>query len=137
MNAHTWEDLVLGLEAELEVTVTEPMMSRFFETTGDSSPLHVDERYAKERGFGGRVVYGLLTASFYSTLAGVYLPGRHCLLHGLKIDFNGPVYVGDSLRVHGRVAYRNEAFRQIELACEITNQRHEVVSRALLRAGVA
>jgi acyl dehydratase len=137
MNAYAWDDLELGLEAELEVTVTEAMMSRFLETTGDHSPLHVDDGYAKGRGFDGRVVYGLLTASFYSTLAGVYLPGKYCLLHGLKIDFNAPVYVGDRLRVHGKVAHKSEAFKQLELACEITNQRREVVSRARVRAGVA
>jgi acyl dehydratase len=137
VNSYEWDELALGLEAEFEVTVTASMMTRFLETTGDENPLHVDDGYARQRGFPRRVVYGLLTASFYSTLAGVYLPGRRCLLHGLKVEFASPVYVGDRLRVHGKIGHRNQAFRQIELVCEITNQRSEVVSRARVRAGIA
>jgi acyl dehydratase len=113
------------------------MMDRFRATTGDDNPLHVDRAYASEQGFKDRVVYGLLTASFYSTLAGVHLPGRRCLLHGLKIDFNAPVYVGDRLLVRGAIAHLSEPFRRIDLACEITNQDEQIVSRARLRAGLA
>ncbi len=137
MKDYAWDDLALGLSAEFDVVVTEEMMASFLAMTGDRNPLHVDAAYAAERGYRSRVVYGLLTASFYSTLAGVHLPGKRCLLHGLKIDFNAPVYVGDRLRVHGTVAHRSEPFRRIEVACEITNQHDETVSRGRLRAGLA
>lgn len=136
MNEHRWEDLVLGLSAELEVTVSSEMMERFRATTGDTNPLHTDAGYAVAHGFGDRVVYGLLTASFYSTLAGVLLPGRRCLLHGVSVSFHEPVYVGDRLRVRGEVAYRNEAFRQAELACTTTNQHGVKVAAGKLKVGV-
>ena len=54
------------------------MMDQFLAITGDCSPIHVDADYAKDRGYPGCVVYGMLGASFFSTLAGVYLPGEHC-----------------------------------------------------------
>lgn len=136
MNSYTWNELQVGLAAQFEVVVDATMMDGFLAITGDRNPLHLDADYAAERGFRGRVVYGLLTASFYSTLAGVHLPGKRCLLHGLKADFNAPVHVGDRLRVGGRIAHRNEAYRQLELACDVTNQRDEVVSKARLRVGV-
>jgi 3-hydroxybutyryl-CoA dehydratase len=82
------------------------------------------------------VVYGLLTASFFSTLAGVHLPGATCLLHGVSATFHHPVYVGDRLTVTGAVAYRNEAFHQAELTCHITNQKGVKVSTARLKVGV-
>lgn len=136
MNEHRWEDLVLGLSAELEVTVSDDMMARFLATTGDTNPLHTDARYAAGQGFAGRVVYGLLTASFLSTLAGVLLPGRRCLLHGVNVSFHAPVYVGDRLRVRGEVVYRNEVFRQAELACRVTNQHGAEVAAGKLKVGV-
>jgi 3-hydroxybutyryl-CoA dehydratase len=136
VNAYSWEELKEGLSAEYEVIVTSEMMARFYATTGDENPLHLDAAFAAERGFKDRVVYGLLTASFYSTLAGVHLPGRSCLLHGIKVDFNAPVYVGDRLRVRGTVAYRNELYKQLEIACEITNQEAAVVSKGRLRVGL-
>ncbi|MEA2753069.1 MAG: 3-hydroxybutyryl-CoA dehydratase [Myxococcales bacterium] len=136
MNSYSWDQLHVGLDAGFDVTVDDAMMERFLATTGDANPLHLDADYATGRGFRSRVVYGLLTASFYSTLAGVHLPGQRCLLHGVKADFNAPVYVGDRLRVRGTIAHLSEAYRQIDLACEITNQRAEVVSKARLRCGL-
>jgi 3-hydroxybutyryl-CoA dehydratase len=137
VTSYSWDELRVGLAAAFDVTVDGAMMDRFFATTGDANPLHLDADYATGRGFQSRVVYGLLTASFYSTLAGVHLPGERCLLHGVKADFNAPVYVGDRLRVRGAIAHLSEAYRQIEMACDITNQHAEVVSKARLRCGLA
>lgn len=136
MNEHRWEDLVIGLSAELQVRVDDEMMRRFFAITGDSNPLHQDPEHARAHGFDDRVVYGLLTASFYSTLAGVLLPGRRCLLHGVNVSFHKPVYVGDELHVRGEVVYRNEVFRQAELACTTTNQHGVKVAGGKLKVGV-
>jgi acyl dehydratase len=136
MNTYTWEELQVGTAASFEVTVSAEMLQHFGATTGDRNPLHTDADYAAAHGFRDRVVYGMLTASFYSTLAGVYLPGERCLLHGLRVDFNAPVYVGDRLRVSGVIAYRNEAFRQAEVACTIANQDGEVVSKGKLKVGL-
>jgi 3-hydroxybutyryl-CoA dehydratase len=135
MNTYTWEELEPGLAAAFEVDVTDRMMSHFLATSGDENPLHMQDTYAADRGFRSRVVYGMLTASFYSTLAGVYLPGQHCLLHGLSVDFNAPVYVGDRLRVRGQLAYKNEAFKRIEVDAVIENQAGVVVSKGRLRLG--
>ena len=75
MNHYTMADMTPGLTEEFTVTVTAEMMDAFCTLTGDVSPIHMDEDYAKGRGYPGRVVYGMLGASFFSTLAGVYLPG--------------------------------------------------------------
>ena len=75
------------------------MLEKFRDITSDVNPLHNDEAYAKERGYGGRVVFGMLCAGFYSTLAGVYLPGEHCLLHEVETKFKKPVFIGDTLTV--------------------------------------
>lgn len=136
MNSYDWESLQVGLAAGFEVTVTPEMMRRFAESTGDHNPLHVDPDCARSEGFEGPVVYGLLTASFFSTLAGVHLPGARCLLHGVNASFHHPVYVGDRLTVHGEVAYRNEVYRQAELSCRVTNQHGAKVASGKLKVGI-
>ena len=83
-----------------------------------------------------RVVYGLLTSSFYSTLVGVHLPGKHCILQGIDIQFSKPVYIGDTLKISGKVSYINEAYKQIEIRAFITNQNNEKVSKATIKTGV-
>ena len=97
MNHYTLTEMTPGLTESFTVTVTEEMMRQFCALSGDVSPIHKDEDYAKARGYAGRVVYGMLGASFFSTLAGVYLPGEHCLLHGVECKFAKPIYIGDTL----------------------------------------
>ena len=99
MNHYTLAEMTPGLSESFTVTITEEMMARFEAITGDVSPIHMDAEYAQKRGYPGRVVYGMLGASFFSTLAGVYLPGEHCLLHGVECKFAKPIFIGDTLTI--------------------------------------
>ena len=112
-------------------------MEDFYRLTGDDSPIHRSEEYAAGRGYPGRVVYGMLGASFFSTLAGVYLPGEHCLLHGVEAKFARPVFIGDTLTVKGTVTEVNDTFKEITVKAEIFNQEGKKVTRGLYRAGLA
>ena len=137
MNQYTLADMTPGMTESFTVTVTEEMMAAFEAITGDCSPIHVDADYAKGRGYPGRVVYGMLGASFFSTLAGVYLPGEHCLLHGVECKFAKPIFIGDTLTVTGTVTNVSEAVAEAEIKAVITNQDGKRVTRGVIRAGLA
>lgn len=136
MNEYKFSDIEIGLEESFEVKIDASKMDKFLDISNDINPLHVDSNYAKKKGFPGRVVYGLLTSSFYSTLVGVHLPGKHCILQGIDIQFSKPVYIGDALKISGKVSYINEAYKQIEIKAFITNQNNEKVSKATIKTGV-
>lgn len=136
MNVYKFSDIKKGLEESFSVTIDSSMLDKFLDISNDINPLHVDGEYAKEKGFDDRVVYGLLTSSFYSTLVGVYLPGKYCILHGIDIQFSKPVYIGDALTITGKVSYINEAYKQIEIKANITNQNRCEVSKATIKAGI-
>ncbi len=133
----TLPELSVGMEQHFTMHITEQMMAQFFAMTGDCSPIHIDENYATARGFGGRVVYGMLSASMISTLAGVYLPGEHCLLHQVNSKFVNPVFVGDVLTVSGRIVEISETFSTITVKFTITNQDGKKVTRGNYVAGLA
>lgn len=137
MNRYTLASLRVGQTEGFEVALTEQKMRLFCEATGDVSPIHMDDAAARARGHSGRVVYGMLCASFFSTLAGVYLPGERCLLHSVEAKFIRPVYVGDVLYVSGTVQEINETFSTITVKAVITNQHGEKVTRGVIKAGVA
>lgn len=137
MNHYTLSELAVGQTESFTVTVTQEMMEDFYRLTGDDSPIHRSEEYAAGRGYPGRVVYGMLGASFFSTLAGVYLPGEHCLLHGVEAKFARPVFIGDTLTVKGTVTEVNDTFKEITVKAEIFNQEGKKVTRGLYRAGLA
>jgi len=136
MNEYKFSDIEIGLEESFKVKIDASKMDKFLDISNDINPLHVDSNYAKKKGFPGRVVYGLLTSSFYSTLVGVYLPGKHCILQGIDIQFSKPVYIGDALKISGKVSYINEAYKQIEIRAFITNQNNEKVSKATIKTGI-
>jgi 3-hydroxybutyryl-CoA dehydratase len=112
------------------------MLDMFREITGDENPMHTDDTYAKKQGYESRIAYGMLTASFYSTLVGVYLPGKYCIFQECKISFNKPVYVNDILHISGEITEIHEVLKRITIKAAIKNQRNEKVSKATLIVGI-
>ena len=136
MNNYKFSDMYIGLEQSFNKKITSDMMNKFLEISDDNNPLHIDIEYARKRGFPDRVVYGLLSSSFYSTFAGVYLPGKYCILQGIDIHFLKPIFINDDLTIAGKVNYINEAYKQIEIKAFMLNQKKIKVSRATIKVGV-
>ena len=136
MNSYKFVDINVGLEESFSVRVNSEKLDKFIKITGDINPLHTDAEYSKSKGFSDRVVYGMLTSSFFSTLVGVYLPGKYCILQGVDIQFSIPVYIDDILTITGKVSYINEAYKQLEIKAVIINQDNKKVSKATIKVGV-
>ncbi|MDO5573278.1 MAG: MaoC family dehydratase [bacterium] len=136
MNRYTYQEIEVGQKEHFTVTVTEEDQAAFCRITGDINPLHQDPAYAQEKGHKGCVVYGMLTASYYSTLAGVYLPGERSLVHSVKSKFLKPVYIGDTLFIEGTVTEKNDTFQMITVKAVIQNQDGVKVSKAELQIGL-
>ncbi|MEG3030547.1 MAG: MaoC family dehydratase [Oscillospiraceae bacterium] len=136
MNSYTLKDLSVGMEERFCVTITQVMMDKFIDITGDVSPIHTSEEYAKSKGFKGRVCHGMLFGSMFSTLAGVYLPGEHCLLHSVETKFLSPVFSEDELEISGKISEINDTFKTITIKGTIVNQEGKKVCKAVIQAGV-
>lgn len=136
MNRYNYEELAVGQTAEFSRKISVEMMDAFCEISGDVNPLHNDENFAKGKGYPDRVVYGMLTSSMYSCLAGVYIPGENCLLQSVHADFLAPVFIGDTLTCTGKIVEKNDSVRQLVIKAVIRNQDDKKVSRAKIEAGV-
>ncbi len=136
MNYYKFEDLDVGMTFEFKEVITEEKMALFLKLSGDNNILHCDEEYAKKSNMKGRVVYGMLASSFYSTLVGVYLPGKNCLLQEIKITFNNPLYIGEQITVSGTITEKDKIFKRIEVKASIKTEDGKVVSKAKIKVGV-
>jgi 3-hydroxybutyryl-CoA dehydratase len=137
LNHYIYDEIALGHTESFSVTITEQMMASFFEVTGDLNPLHTNRDYANSTGrFADKVVYGMLTASFLSTLAGTYLPGKYCLIHKTEAEFPSPVYVGDVITFFGEVIRKDDNFKTVELKVTAKNNDNIKVLRGKMRIGV-
>lgn len=135
MNSYKFEDIKVGLTESFQVTITNSEMEKFLAISNDVNPLHNDSNYAKEKGYPDRVVFGMLTASYLSTLAGVYLPGQYSLIYRVSTDFVKPVFIGDKLTITGEVKDVNELFKVFNMKVTIKNQNDELVLRGKMEVG--
>jgi 3-hydroxybutyryl-CoA dehydratase len=136
MNTFTFDELKLGQSISFKATVTKEDFESFKAHSHDVNPLHNDEDYAKSQGFPSRVAYGMLSASYFSTLAGVYLPGQYALIHTVNLKFLKPVYEGDVLSISGEIVDLNETFHFIEVKAVIHNQHNTAICKAQMQIGV-
>ena len=137
MNTYRMEDIEVGHKESFVTTVSETKLGEYRDITGDLNPLHNDESFAREKGFDGRVVYGLLNASYFSTLVGMYLPGERCLIQEVKYKFMKPAYIGDELVVSGEVAEKDERTNQLFLKVRIERKDDEAtIIRGTMTVGV-
>lgn len=136
MNKYGIEDLYEGMTESFDVTITEGMMKNFLEITGDVNPLHNDDEFAKAKGFENRVVYGMLTSSMLSTLAGVYLPGERSLIREVDVKLKKPVFVGDTLTVSGTVEDIRAQLGIFDMKVTIVNDKGDKVLRGKMQMGI-
>lgn len=136
MNRYGFEDLSIGMKESFSREVTADMVENFCRMTGDVNPLHTDEEFAQGKGFKDRVVYGLLTTSFLSTLAGVYLPGERSLIREVDVKMKKPVFIGDVLTVTGEVESIRDELGFFVMKVSIVNQNGDKVMRGTMQMGI-
>jgi 3-hydroxybutyryl-CoA dehydratase len=97
MIGKTIEELQVGDNAQFSKTVTETDVYLYAGITGDFNPAHVNEAYARKTYFGTRIVHGMLTAGFISTVLGTQLPGPGAIYLRQELTFLGAVKIGDTI----------------------------------------
>jgi acyl dehydratase len=129
---YKFDQIDLGLKKEFTVKITESMIADFAKISGDYNPLHMDEKYAKSTTFKNRICHGMLLATFFSRLIGMYLPGKHALYFSQSLNFQNPCFVNDIITIKGEVIDKSVATRLITIKTSIYNQE-----RTCLLDGVA
>ena len=130
-----YDDVAVGDEGTTpEVTVTKEMILAYADVSGDHTPVHVDEEYARNSHFGGIVAHGLLGLALADGLKcqGTlrFPPGASL---GWNWDFARPIHVGDRLHCKYRVGsmrlVKKPGWGIVVLPSELTNQNGEVVQK--------
>jgi 3-hydroxybutyryl-CoA dehydratase len=98
-----FEDLKVGQTALYARTLTETDIVLFAGISGDNNPVHINEEFASETMFSGRIAHGMLTAAFISTVLGMKLPGPGAIYVSQTLRFKAPVRAGDTVNVRATV----------------------------------
>lgn len=124
---YTFEEIAVGQTFEFGQLVDAQMVDSFAELSGDRNPLHVDEQYAAATDFGHRIVHGMLLASLFSKLLGMYCPGKRCLYLSQDLKFKHPVAIGTTVVVKGEVVQKIDAMQVLDIKTTIEDESGTVV----------
>ena len=127
MTELAYEDIKVGDEASLTMTITEVHIVKYAGLTGDVNPVHVDAEHAAQSMFGERIAHGMLMAGLISAVLGTQLPGTNSIYLGQDLKFTAPVKIGDTVKVVVTVTEKRDDKRIIKLRTTVSNQRGELV----------
>src|SRR5262245_22870151 len=118
ISRYYFEDLILGMEAHYVRRVAESDLDTFAALTGDCNPIHLDEDFAAQSIFKGRIAHGMLTATYISAILGTMLPGPGAIYISQSLNFRGPVRIGDEVTATARVVELYPEKRRALLSCD-------------------
>jgi len=134
-----WEEWEIGAEFETPArTVSEADIVLYAGLSGDYNPLHINEEYAKQTQFGGRIAHGPLV---YGIAAGLlfqlhlYDDTLIAFLGFDNLKFTRPVKPGDTIRARIKVLEKRETSNPdrgvMKRELKVLNQRGELVQEAV------
>lgn len=124
LNDLSLEDIYIGQKVKFKVVISKSMIEKFAILSGDYNPLHMDESYSKDAGFEKRICHGMLLASLFSRLIGMYLPGKNALYLSQSLKFVSPCFVDDEITIEGKVLKKSSSTRMITLETRITKEHN-------------
>ncbi len=133
-DGYNWyEDLAVGDRFTTGgIMVTESHVAGFAGLTGDFFDLHVDEQFAQELGFKGRIAHGILGLALTDGLKNRAAPRMRALASlGWNWKFSRPIFIDDRIQAEIEIAAKRETKRTdrgiVTLAFKVKNQNGEVV----------
>jgi len=118
------DNLHIGQKIEFTEVISESMVEKFAKLSGDYNPHHMDESYAKKTRFKKRVCHGMLLASLFSRLTGMYLPGKGSLYFSQSLNFISPTFIDDKVTVEGEIVKISRSTGIITLKTRIIKENN-------------
>jgi len=129
------EDLEIGLSRSLDKQITDEDIRMFAEVSTDHNPVHVDDHYARDTIFAGRIAHGMLTAGLISAVIGEQLPGHGTVYLEQSLRFLAPVRPNDIVHAEVKVIDIDFSRRRVRLDCHCSvNDKKVLVGEATVLA---
>lgn len=119
------EDMAIGMTRSLSKVITDRDIELFAEVSTDRNPVHLDDDYARDTIFAGRIAHGMLTAGLISAVIGEQLPGHGTVYLGQSLKFLAPVRPGDLVTAEVEVTDIDYAKRRVtlETRCLVSDKK--------------
>ncbi|MGB3245086.1 MAG: MaoC family dehydratase [Sulfitobacter sp.] len=121
------EDIEIGMFRYLRKEVTDEDIEMFATVSTDRNPVHLDDDYAQDTIFQGRIAHGMLTAGLISAVIGEQLPGHGTVYLGQSLKFLAPVRPGDVVYAEVKVTEIDPGRRIVKMDCHCSVEGKKVL----------
>ena len=129
------EDIEMGMTRYIRKIITDKDIEQFAEISTDHNPVHLDDEYARDTIFEGRIAHGMLTAGLVSAVIGEQLPGHGTIYMSQNLKFLAPVRPGDLVHAEVKVVDMLIDKRRVKLDCRCeVNGKNVLVGEATVLA---
>ena len=129
------EDIEMGMTRYIRKVITDRDIEQFAEISTDHNPVHLDDEYARDTIFEGRIAHGMLTAGLVSAVIGEQLPGHGAIYMSQNLKFLAPVRPGDLVHAEVKVVDMVIDKRRVKLDCRCeVNGKNVLVGEAIVLA---
>tara|TARA_Y100001936_G_scaffold26153_1_gene24174 strand:+ start:960 stop:1403 length:444 start_codon:yes stop_codon:yes gene_type:complete len=129
------EDIEMGMTRYIRKIITDKDIEQFAEISTDHNPVHLDDEYARDTIFEGRIAHGMLTAGLVSAVIGEQLPGHGTIYMSQNLKFLAPVRPGDLVHAEVKVVDMVIDKRRVKLDCRCeVNGKNVLVGEAMVLA---
>ena len=129
------EDIEMGMTRYIRKIITDRDIEQFAEISTDHNPVHLDDEYARDTIFAGRIAHGMLTAGLVSAVIGEQLPGHGTIYMSQNLKFLAPVRPGDLVHAEVKVVDMVIDKRRVKLDCRCeVNGKNVLVGEAMVLA---
>ena len=129
------EDIEMGMARYIRKVITDRDIEQFAEISTDHNPVHLDDEYARDTIFEGRIAHGMLTAGLVSAVIGEQLPGHGTIYMSQNLKFLAPVRPGDLVHAEVKVVDMVIDKRRVKLDCRCeVNGKNVLVGEAIVLA---
>jgi len=129
------EDIEMGMTRYIQKVITDKDIEQFAEISTDHNPVHLDDEYARDTIFEGRIAHGMLTAGLVSAVIGEQLPGHGTIYMSQNLKFLAPVRPGDLVHAEVKVVDMVIDKRRVKLDCRCeVNGKNVLVGEAIVLA---
>ena len=129
------EDIEMGMTRYIRKVITDRDIEQFAEISTDHNPVHLDDEYARDTIFEGRIAHGRLTAGLVSAVIGEQLPGHGTIYMSQNLKFLAPVRPGDLVHAEVKVVDIVIDKRRVKLECRCeVNGKNVLVGEATVLA---
>lgn len=109
------DEIEVGMSRSLTKVITDKDIQMFSEVSTDCNPVHLNDDYACQTMFKGRIAHGMLSAGLISALLGEHLPGHGTIYMGQTLKFLAPVRPGEEVRATVTVTAVDRDRRRVTL----------------------